>query len=133
MAIIAFKMGLHPDSPLRSSLTRRPPKIVWMLMKKVEEYCKVENDALRVKVGQKVVKSAPSGLVQVQPISAVPLGSPEPRGWAKRDNRWDSHRSSKQCLRCSNELYQVDSKHPRRSDKKYTELAVPISKILPKV
>ncbi|GMP24770.1 hypothetical protein CsSME_00001924 [Camellia sinensis var. sinensis] len=49
MAITAFKMGLHPDSPLRSSLTRRPPKTVWALMKKVKEYCKVEDDALSVK------------------------------------------------------------------------------------
>ena len=37
MAITAFKMGLHPNSALRSSLTRRPPKTVWGLMKKVEE------------------------------------------------------------------------------------------------
>ena len=63
MAITAFKMGLHPDSPLSSSLTRWPPKTVWVLMKKVEEYCKVEDDAQRVKTRQKVIKSAPSGLV----------------------------------------------------------------------
>ncbi|XP_028101627.1 uncharacterized protein LOC114300949 [Camellia sinensis] len=37
IAIMAFKMGLHPDSPLRSSLTQRPPKIVWALMNKVEK------------------------------------------------------------------------------------------------
>ncbi|GMP63635.1 hypothetical protein CsSME_00025245 [Camellia sinensis var. sinensis] len=49
MAVIAFKMGLHPDSPIRSSLTRWPSKTVWVLMKKVDEYCKVEDDALRVK------------------------------------------------------------------------------------
>ncbi|GMP69688.1 hypothetical protein CsSME_00028855 [Camellia sinensis var. sinensis] len=49
MAITSFKMRLHPDSPLRSSLTKRPPKTVWALMKKVEEYCKVEDDALLVK------------------------------------------------------------------------------------
>ncbi|GMP38543.1 hypothetical protein CsSME_00009748 [Camellia sinensis var. sinensis] len=59
MAIIAFKMGLHPDSALRSSLTRRPPKIVWGLMKKVEEYYKVEDDALWVKAGHVVNKTAP--------------------------------------------------------------------------
>ena len=46
MAITTFKMGLHPNSALRSSLTRQPPKTVWSLMKKVEEYCKVEDDAL---------------------------------------------------------------------------------------
>lgn len=59
MAITAFKIGLHPDSPLHSSLTRRPPKTVWALMKKVEEYCKVEDDALRIKAGQMSNKTAP--------------------------------------------------------------------------
>jgi len=75
MAITAFKMGLHLDSPLRSSLTRRPPKIVWALMKNVEEYYKMEDDALWVKAGQKSVKTAPSGIIQ--PISVVPSRSPE--------------------------------------------------------
>ncbi|KAF5934401.1 hypothetical protein HYC85_030572 [Camellia sinensis] len=63
MAITTFKMGLHPDSPLRSSLTRRPPKTVWALMKKIEEYCKVEDDALRIKAGQMSNKTAPLKLL----------------------------------------------------------------------
>ncbi|XP_028077813.1 uncharacterized protein LOC114279728 [Camellia sinensis] len=54
--ITAFKMGLHPDSSLRSSLTRKPSKIVWALMKKVKEYCKVEDDAIRVKGGLEVAE-----------------------------------------------------------------------------
>ncbi|GMP75801.1 hypothetical protein CsSME_00032759 [Camellia sinensis var. sinensis] len=73
MAITAFKMGLHPDSALCSSLTRRPPKTVWSLMKKVEEYCKVEDDALWVKVGHKAKKMAPPKIVQ--PINSVPHGA----------------------------------------------------------
>ena len=77
MDITAFKMGLHPDSALPSSLTRRPPKTVWGLMKKVEEYCKVEDDALRVKAGRKANKTAPPEIAQ--PISSVPPQSPEPR------------------------------------------------------
>lgn len=64
MAITAFKMGLHPDSPLYSSLTRRPSKTVWALMKKFEEYYKVEDDALQVKSGHKFVETATSGIVQ---------------------------------------------------------------------
>ena len=70
MAITAFKMRLHPDSALRSSLTRRPPKIVWALMKKVEEYCKVEDNALRGKAGHQAIKMAPSEIGQ--PIYSVP-------------------------------------------------------------
>ncbi|XP_028109323.1 uncharacterized protein LOC114308026 [Camellia sinensis] len=131
MAIITFKMGLHPNSPLRSSLTRRAPKTVWALMKKFEEYCKVEDDALRIKAGQKVVKITPSGLVQ--PISILPSRSPEPRNRAKQDKRRDMHPSSDQCSHRSNEQYQVDSRRTRRSDKKYTEWAEPISMILFKV
>ncbi|GMP40049.1 hypothetical protein CsSME_00010646 [Camellia sinensis var. sinensis] len=80
MAITAFKMGLHPNSALCSSLTRRPPKKVWGLMKKVKEYCKVEDDALRVKAGHVVNKTTPPEIAQ--PISSVPPQSPEPRQWA---------------------------------------------------
>ncbi|XP_028087458.1 uncharacterized protein LOC114288172 [Camellia sinensis] len=75
MAVTAFKMGLHPNSPLLSSLTRRLPKIVWALIKKVEEYYKVEDDAPRVKVRCKAVKTATLGVIQ--PISTVPPRSPE--------------------------------------------------------
>ncbi|XP_028126334.1 uncharacterized protein LOC114323066 [Camellia sinensis] len=131
MAITAFKMGLHPDSPLCSSLTRRPSKIVWALMKKVEEYCKVEDDALRVKAGQKAVKTAPPEIVH--PISVVPSRSPKLQNRAKRDRRRDSRQSNDQCSHRSNEQYQVDSRRTRCSDKKYTELAEPASKILSKV
>ncbi|GMP40204.1 hypothetical protein CsSME_00010748 [Camellia sinensis var. sinensis] len=87
------EMGLHPDSPLRSSLTRRPPKIVWALMKKVEEYCKVEDDTLRIRAGYKVVVTAT--LTLVQPISAAPPErSPELKGRPKRENRRDPRRLS---------------------------------------
>lgn len=68
-----------------------------------------------------------------QLISVVPPRSPELQGQAKRDNRRDSRRSSEQCSRRSNEQYQVDSRRPRRLDKKYTELTESISKILPKI
>ncbi|XP_028058964.1 uncharacterized protein LOC114262767 [Camellia sinensis] len=131
MAISAFKMRLHPDSPLRSLLTRRPPKTVWALMKKVEEYYKVKDDALHVKAGQKALKSALSSLVQS--INAVPPSSPELQRRSKRENRRGSRQSNKQCSRHLNEQYQVDSRHPRHSNKKYMELAEPISKILSKV
>ncbi|XP_028092939.1 uncharacterized protein LOC114293100 [Camellia sinensis] len=131
MAITAFKMGLHPNSPLRSSLTRRPPKIVWALMKKVEEYCKVENDALRVKARCQTVEAATSGIVQ--PISVVPSKSPERRSQPKQDKRRDTRRSHDHCSHRANEHYQVDNRCTRHSGKKYTELAEPISKILPKV
>lgn len=130
-AITAFKMGLHHDSPLHSSLTRRPPKTVWALMKKVEEYCKVENDALRVKAGRKAVETATSGIVQ--PIRTVPSRSPERRNQPKRDKRRNSHRSNHQCSHRANEQYQVDNRRTKCSGKKYMELTEPINMIMSKV
>ncbi|XP_028096259.1 uncharacterized protein LOC114296182 [Camellia sinensis] len=116
MAITVFKMGLHPDNPLRSSLTRRPPKFVWALMKKVDEYCKVEDDALHVKAGQKVMETAAPA--PVQPISvAPPERSPKPQR-LKRESRRDPRRSRDQYSCWSGEQYQVESRHPRRSKKK---------------
>ena len=131
MAIIAFKMGLHPDSALRSSWTRRPPKTVWSLMKKVEEYCKVEDDALRVKAGNVTNKTAPAEIAQS--LNSVAPQSPEPRHRAKRDKRRDSRRSSDQCSHRANEQLQVDSRRTRRADKKYMELTELISAVMSKV
>ena len=131
MAITAFKIGLHLDSALRSSLTRRPPKTVWSLMKKVKEYYKVEGDALWVKAGHKANKMAPSEIVQ--PINSIPSRSPEPWNRAKRDKRRDSRQSNDQCSHRANEQLQVDSRRARRADNKYTELSEPISVVMAKV
>ncbi|XP_028094138.1 uncharacterized protein LOC114294215 [Camellia sinensis] len=124
-------MGLHPDSPLCSSLTRLPPKTVWALMKKVEEYCKVEDDALRVKAGRKSVETTTSRIVQ--PISFVPSRNPKQQNRPKRDKRCDSRRSNDQCSHRANEQYQVNSKRTRHSSKKYMELTKPINKTLSKL
>ncbi|XP_028125177.1 uncharacterized protein LOC114322123 [Camellia sinensis] len=124
-------MGLHPESPLYSSLTRRSSKTVWALMKKVEEYCKVEDDALHIKAGRKAVETATSGVIQ--PISSMPPRSPEWRNRPKRDKRHDSRRSTDQCPQRANEQYQVDNRRTRHPGKKYTELTVPINKILSKI
>ncbi|XP_028096701.1 uncharacterized protein LOC114296595 [Camellia sinensis] len=132
MAITVFKMGLHPDSPLRSLLTRCPPKTVWALMKKAEEYYKVEgDDALRVKARRKAIETVTSGIVQL--ISAVPARSPKRQNRPKRYKRHDSCRSNDQCSHRANEQDQVDSRRTRHSCKKYTELTELINKILLKV
>ena len=97
-------------------------------MKKVKEYYKVEDDAMRVKAGHKANKMAPSEIVQ--PINSVPSRSPEPRNWAKRDKRRDSGRSNDLCSHQANEQLQVDSRPTRHADKKYTELSEPISMVM---
>ncbi|XP_028054672.1 uncharacterized protein LOC114258864 [Camellia sinensis] len=90
MTITTFKMELHRDSSLRSSLTRRPPKMVWSLMRKVKEYCKVEDDAIRVKASLQAEQTTVS--VMAQPSNSVPLErtslrkSPDTRGRFKKEN-----------------------------------------------
>ena len=41
-----FRMGLPEDSELQESLTKRPPEDVRQLMRRIEEYKRIENDRL---------------------------------------------------------------------------------------
>ena len=41
-----FRMGLPKDSELRESLTKRPPKDMRQLMRRIEEYKRLEDDWL---------------------------------------------------------------------------------------
>ncbi|XP_028069015.1 uncharacterized protein LOC114271600 [Camellia sinensis] len=100
-------------------------------MKKVEEYCKVEDDALQVKAGRVSSKTASPKIAQ--PISFVPPQSLEPRQRGKRDKRRDSRRSNDQCSHRTNEQLQVDSRRTRRTNKKYTELTEPINAVMSKI
>ena len=42
-----FKMGLPEDSELRESLTKRPPEDMRQLMRRIEEYKRLEDDWLQ--------------------------------------------------------------------------------------
>ena len=44
IAASTFRLGLPKDSKLRESLTRRPPKDMRQLMRRIEEYKKLEDD-----------------------------------------------------------------------------------------
>ena len=44
-----FKMGLPEDSELLESLTRRPPEDMRQLMRRIEEYKRLEDDQLQSK------------------------------------------------------------------------------------
>ena len=39
-----FRMGLPKDSGLRESLTKKPPEGIWQLMRRIEEYKRLEDD-----------------------------------------------------------------------------------------
>ena len=44
-----FRMGLPKDSEVWESLTKRPPKDMRQLMRRIEEYKRLEDDRLRSK------------------------------------------------------------------------------------
>ena len=44
-----FRMGLLENSKLRESLTKRPPEDMRQLMRRIEEYKRLENDRLQNK------------------------------------------------------------------------------------
>ncbi|XP_075663081.1 uncharacterized protein LOC142632590 [Castanea sativa] len=49
IAASTFRMGLPEDSRLRESLTRRPPEDMRQLMRRIEEYKRLEDDRLQSK------------------------------------------------------------------------------------
>ena len=46
IAVSTFRMGLPEDSDLRESLTRKPPEDMRQLMRRIEEYKRLEDDQL---------------------------------------------------------------------------------------
>ena len=46
IAASTFRMGLPKNSELRDSLTKRPPKNMRQLMRRIEEYKRLEDDRL---------------------------------------------------------------------------------------
>ena len=44
-----FRMGIPENSELRESLTKRPPKDMRQLMRRIEEYKRLEDDRLQNK------------------------------------------------------------------------------------
>ena len=49
MATSTFRMGLLEDSGLRESLTKKPPEGMRQLMRRIEEYKRLEDDRLQSK------------------------------------------------------------------------------------
>ncbi|XP_028058698.1 uncharacterized protein LOC114262532 [Camellia sinensis] len=50
MAVLSFKHGLHPESKLRQSLTKRPATTLKDLRARIEQYARLEDDQIPIEV-----------------------------------------------------------------------------------
>ena len=67
IAVSAFKMGLHENSKLRASLTKRPPEDIRQLMRHIEEYKRLEDDWLQSKGKAKLINRSWSDVFPLRP------------------------------------------------------------------
>ncbi|XP_075670430.1 uncharacterized protein LOC142640241 [Castanea sativa] len=62
-----FRMGLPEESGLRESLTRRPPKDMRQLMRRIKEYKRLEDDRLQTKGKAPIISYPPNTGFQPRP------------------------------------------------------------------
>ena len=62
-----FRMGPPEDSELRESLTKRPPKDMRQLMRRIEEYKHLENDRLQNKGKVLLLDRSQQGIIPTKP------------------------------------------------------------------
>ena len=62
-----FKMGLPEDSELRESLTKRPPKDIRQLMRRIEEYKRLEDNWLQSKGKAPLLNRSRQGIFPSRP------------------------------------------------------------------
>ena len=62
-----FKMGLPEDSELRESLTKRPPKDIRQLMRRIEEYKRLEDNWLQSKGKAPLLNRSRQGIFPSMP------------------------------------------------------------------
>ena len=60
-------MGLPEDSELRESLTKRPPKDMRQLMRRIEEYKRLEDDRLQSRGKAPITGRSRQGVVPARP------------------------------------------------------------------
>uniref|UniRef100_A0A2N9HY76 Uncharacterized protein n=1 Tax=Fagus sylvatica TaxID=28930 RepID=A0A2N9HY76_FAGSY len=76
IVVKTFRFGLHEDSKLRKSFTKRPPVSMAELMTRLEEHIRVEDDP------KSLAKTA-----EVAPLVDRKATQPEPRGESRRARR----------------------------------------------
>ena len=62
-----FKMGLPEDSELRESLTKMPPKDIRQLMRRIEEYKRLEDNWLQSKGKAPLLNRSRQGIFPSRP------------------------------------------------------------------
>uniref|UniRef100_A0A2N9GVF9 Retrotransposon gag domain-containing protein n=1 Tax=Fagus sylvatica TaxID=28930 RepID=A0A2N9GVF9_FAGSY len=66
VAVRTFKLGLHPDSGLRQSLTKRPAPTVGKLMHRIDEFIRVEEDGVSGEAVEQKISISDNDLRDVQ-------------------------------------------------------------------
>ena len=67
IAASTFKMGLPKDSELRESLMKRPPKDMRQLMRRIEEYKRLEDNQLQNKGKASLLSRSRQGIFPTKP------------------------------------------------------------------
>ena len=67
IAASTFRMGLSENSELRESLTKRPPEDMRQLMRRIEEYKRLEDDWLQSKGKAPLVNRSRLGIFPLRP------------------------------------------------------------------
>ena len=67
IAANTFRMGLPEDSELRESLTKRPPEDMRQLMRRIEEYKRLEDDRLQNKGKAPLLGRSRQGIIPTKP------------------------------------------------------------------
>ena len=67
IAASTFRMGLLKNSELRESLTKRPPENMRQLMRRIEEYKRLEDDRLQSKGKASLINRSRLGVFPPRP------------------------------------------------------------------
>ena len=72
-----FRMGLPEDSELRASLTKRHPEDMRQLMRRIEEYKRLEDDRLQSKGKALLLNRSRQGVFPPRPRKDLRMQEPE--------------------------------------------------------
>ena len=77
IAASTFRMGLPEDSKLRELLTKRPPEDMRQLMRRIEEYKRLENDQLQNKGKAPLLGRSQQSVFPTRPRKDFKMQEPE--------------------------------------------------------
>ena len=67
IVVSTFRMGLLENSELRELLTKRPPEDMRQLMRRIEEYKRLEDDRLQSKGKAPLINRSQPGIFPLRP------------------------------------------------------------------